>query len=156
MAPLINEDSYSRVWLTEQPHGALRWLEAGPVSVTCQIADNTSFQARSSCSTTPSVRARIPERLHFTHTHLNPFPAKAFVLVVKISSKNSLTEVLLARSVCFENFAPVWSAWQVGIEARGCTTSYGHAGTTLRKTSSDVTMAVNGLMCGILFYGIRI
>ena len=33
----------------------------------------------------------------------------------------------------------------MGIEARGHTTSYRHAGTTLRRTLSDVTMAGNGL-----------
>ena len=53
----------------------------------------------------------------------------------------TFTEILLARSVCFENFAPVWSAWKVGIEARGQTTSYRHAGTTLAK---DITWRHNG------------
>ena len=33
----------------------------------------------------------------------------------------------------------------MGIEARGHTTSYRREGTTLRRTSSDVIMAVNGL-----------
>ena len=33
----------------------------------------------------------------------------------------------------------------MGIGARGHTTSYRHAGTTLRRISSDVIMAVNGL-----------
>ena len=33
----------------------------------------------------------------------------------------------------------------MGTEARGHTTSHGHTGTTLRGTSSDVIMAVNGL-----------
>ena len=33
----------------------------------------------------------------------------------------------------------------MGIEARGHTTSYRHEGTTLRRTSTDVIMAVNGL-----------
>ena len=46
----------------------------------------------------------------------------------------------------FQNLCSIfWSAWQVGMEARGHTTSYRHAGTTLRRTSSDVVMAVNGL-----------
>ena len=76
---------------------------------------------------------------------LNPFPAKAFVPLVKTASKNSRREVLLARSLHFQNITPVWSAWKVGIEARGHITSYRHAGPTLRRTSSDVIMAVNGL-----------
>ena len=33
----------------------------------------------------------------------------------------------------------------MGIEAKGLTMSYRHAGTTLQRTSSGVTMAVNGL-----------
>ena len=33
----------------------------------------------------------------------------------------------------------------MGTETRGHTTSYGHAGTTWRRTSSDIMMAVNGL-----------
>ena len=33
----------------------------------------------------------------------------------------------------------------MGIGARGHTTSYRHAGTTLRRISSDVIIAVNGL-----------
>ena len=74
-------------------------------------------------------------------TKLNPFPAKAFVPLVKIA----LREVLLARSVRLENVTLVWSAWKVGTEARGHTTSYRHAGTILRRTSSDVVMAANGL-----------
>ena len=47
----------------------------------------------------------------------------------------------MARSVCFENFAPVWSAWKVGIEARGHMTSYRHAGTTFAK---DIIWRHNG------------
>ena len=34
----------------------------------------------------------------------------------------------------------------MGMEARGHATPYRHVGTTLRRTSSDVIMAVNGLI----------
>ena len=43
-------------------------------------------------------------------TWLNSFPAKAFGPFVKISSENTLTDVLWARSVRVENFAAVWIA----------------------------------------------
>ena len=86
-------------------------------------------------------------KAHAFERALNPFPAKAFVPLVKIAFKNNLSEkFLLARSVGFENVTPVWKAWKVGIEARGHTTSYIYAGTTLRRTPSDVIMAVNGLI----------
>ena len=43
----------------------------------------------------------------------------------------------------FRNLCSIfWSAWQVRIEARGHTTSYRQAGTILRRTLSDVIMAV--------------
>ena len=40
----------------------------------------------------------------------------------------------------------------MGTEARGHTTSYRHAGTILRRTSSDVMMAVTGLTLFIVWH----
>ena len=42
---------------------------------------------------------------------INPFPAKAFVPLVKIASKNSLSEKFCWPAVfIFENVAPFWTA----------------------------------------------
>ena len=76
---------------------------------------------------------------------LNPFPAKAFVPLVKITSQNSLSEkfcwpdVFVSKMLLLFRLHEKWK-----LKARGHTTPYRHAGTTLPRTSSDVLMTVNG------------
>ena len=82
----------------------------------------------------------------YLSANTTPFPAKAFVPLVNIASKNSLSE-----KFCWPEVFVSKTLLQFGVhekrelKQRGHTTFYRHAGTALRWTSSDVIMAVNGL-----------
>ena len=83
----------------------------------------------------------------FTLPHLTLSQPKHLYRWWKLLPRLFSQRRLAGQQCLFWNFTPFWSAWQVGIEARGHTMSYRHAGTTLQRTSSDVILAVNGLIC---------
>ena len=92
------------------------------------------------------LRAFLVQSVFYGHAVCNPFPAKAVTPLVKIASKHSLSGKICWPAVFVSK--PLFHFGvhdKVGIEARGHITSYIHAGTTLRRTSSDVIMVVSGL-----------